>query len=74
SSEFTYKRSELTAEEAEDYDRLVAFVGSFPANLLEDNEGNPILGDNGQRKTSAKLVDTKRLLGCKTPEEAESFW
>ncbi|MCI27828.1 hypothetical protein A2U01_0049028, partial [Trifolium medium] len=74
SSEFTYKRGELTAEEAEDYDRLVAFVGAFPANLLEDSEGNPLLDDNGQQKTSAKLVDTKRLLGCKTPEEVESFW
>ncbi|MCI45189.1 hypothetical protein A2U01_0066428, partial [Trifolium medium] len=34
----------------------------------------PILDDNGQQKTSAKLVDTKRLLGCKTPEEVASFW
>ncbi|MCI46896.1 hypothetical protein A2U01_0068137, partial [Trifolium medium] len=41
SSEFTYKRTELTAEEAEDYDKLVAFVGAFPANLLEDSEGKP---------------------------------
>ncbi|MCI52571.1 hypothetical protein A2U01_0073816, partial [Trifolium medium] len=47
---------------------------AFPANLLEDSEGNPILNDNGQQKTSAKLVDTKRLLGCKTPEEVASFW
>ncbi|MCI79589.1 hypothetical protein A2U01_0100860, partial [Trifolium medium] len=68
SSEFTYKRAELTAKEAEDYDRVVAFVSDFPANLLEDGEGNPILDDNGWQKTSAKLVDTKRLLGCKTPE------
>ncbi|MCI67965.1 hypothetical protein A2U01_0089224, partial [Trifolium medium] len=43
SSEFTYKRTELTAEEVEDYDRLVAFVAAFPANLLEDSEGNHIL-------------------------------
>ncbi|MCI67245.1 hypothetical protein A2U01_0088503, partial [Trifolium medium] len=48
--------------------------GAFPANLLEDGEGNPILDDNGWQKTSAKLVDTKRLLGCKTPEEVASFW
>ncbi|MCI19419.1 hypothetical protein A2U01_0040575, partial [Trifolium medium] len=56
------------------YDRLVAFVGAFPANLLEDSEGNPLLDDNGQQKTYAKLVDTKRLLGYKTPEEVASFW
>ncbi|MCI53783.1 hypothetical protein A2U01_0075030, partial [Trifolium medium] len=33
----------------------------FPANLLEDSEGNPILDDNGQQKTSAKLVTPR---GC----------
>ncbi|MCI45410.1 hypothetical protein A2U01_0066649, partial [Trifolium medium] len=33
-NEFTYERGELSAKEVEDYDRLVAFVESFPANLL----------------------------------------
>ncbi|MCI57801.1 hypothetical protein A2U01_0079052, partial [Trifolium medium] len=63
SSEFTYQRTALTPEEVADYGRLVAFVGNFPANLLEDSEGNPLLDDNGRQKTSAKLIDTKRLLG-----------
>ncbi|MCI13352.1 hypothetical protein A2U01_0034469, partial [Trifolium medium] len=74
STEFTYKRGELFSEEVEDFDRLVAFVESFPANLLEDSEGNPLLDSEGRQRTSAKLVDTKRLLGCKTQEDVEAFF
>ncbi|MCI59666.1 hypothetical protein A2U01_0080921, partial [Trifolium medium] len=64
--EFTYRRADLSADEAADYDKLVAFVGTFPANLLEDSEGNPLRDEHGHQRTSAKLIDTKRLLGCKT--------
>ncbi|MCI29679.1 hypothetical protein A2U01_0050888, partial [Trifolium medium] len=61
-------------EEVEDYDRLVAFVESFPANLLEDSEGNPLRDSDGRQKTSTKLVDTKRLLGCRTQEDVDAFF
>ncbi|MCI33889.1 hypothetical protein A2U01_0055107, partial [Trifolium medium] len=47
--EFTYKRMNLSPGEVADYDKLVAFVGTFPANLLEDSEGNPLLDDNGRQ-------------------------
>ncbi|MCI95185.1 hypothetical protein A2U01_0116483, partial [Trifolium medium] len=47
---------------------------SFPVNLLEDSEGNPLLDSDGRQKTFAKLVDTKRLLGCKTQEDVDAFF
>ncbi|MCI55480.1 hypothetical protein A2U01_0076731, partial [Trifolium medium] len=37
SQDFTFKRMALTPDEVVDYDRLVAFVGTFPANLWEDS-------------------------------------
>ncbi|MCI40390.1 hypothetical protein A2U01_0061623, partial [Trifolium medium] len=43
-------------------------------NLLEDSEGNPLLDSEGRQKTSAKLVDTKRLLGCKAQEDVDAFF
>ncbi|MCI23248.1 hypothetical protein A2U01_0044426, partial [Trifolium medium] len=58
----------------EDYDRLVVFVEKFPVNLLEDGERNPLLDSEGRQKTSAKLVDTKRLLGCKTQKDVDAFF
>ncbi|MCI36944.1 hypothetical protein A2U01_0058168, partial [Trifolium medium] len=72
--EFTYKRTDLSPDEAADYDKLVAYVGTFPANLLEDNEGNPFLDGNGRQRTSAKPIDTKRLLGCKTQADLAAFF
>ncbi|MCI17101.1 hypothetical protein A2U01_0038248, partial [Trifolium medium] len=51
---FTYKRTDLSPGKVTDYDKLVAFVGTFPANLLEDNEGNPLLDGNGLDMTSAQ--------------------
>ncbi|MCI78428.1 hypothetical protein A2U01_0099698, partial [Trifolium medium] len=57
--EFAYARTDLSADEVTDYDKLVYFVGSFPANLLEDGEGNPLRDERGRQRTSAKLIDTK---------------
>ncbi|MCI34660.1 hypothetical protein A2U01_0055880, partial [Trifolium medium] len=74
SNEFTFKRTALSPDEVADYDRLVDFVRTFPANLLEDSEGNPLLDDNGQQKTSAKLIHIKRLLGCKTQTDLVAFF
>ncbi|MCI54843.1 hypothetical protein A2U01_0076093, partial [Trifolium medium] len=51
----TYKRGDLSADEAADYDKLVYFVGTFPANLFEDSDGSPLLDENGRQRTSPKL-------------------
>ncbi|MCI59183.1 hypothetical protein A2U01_0080438, partial [Trifolium medium] len=40
----------------------------------EDSEGNPLLDSEGRQRTSAKLMDTKRLLGCKTQEDVDVFF
>ncbi|MCI54694.1 hypothetical protein A2U01_0075944, partial [Trifolium medium] len=72
--EFTFKRTDLSADEVADYDKLVYFVGTFPANLFEDSDGNPLLDEDGRQRTSAKLIDTKRLLGCKTQADLEAFF
>ncbi|MCI78750.1 hypothetical protein A2U01_0100021, partial [Trifolium medium] len=63
SKHFTFKRSELGPDEVADYDKLVAFVATFPANLWEDSDGNLLMGTDGRPKTTAKLIDTKKLLG-----------
>ncbi|MCI44585.1 hypothetical protein A2U01_0065824, partial [Trifolium medium] len=47
---------------------------TFLANLLEDSEGNPLLDSEARRRTSTKLIDTKRLLGCKTQAGLEAFF
>ncbi|MCI85087.1 hypothetical protein A2U01_0106366, partial [Trifolium medium] len=48
--DFTYRRTDLSADEVSDYDKLVAFVGTFPANLLEDSEGNPLMDEHGRQR------------------------
>ncbi|MCI82416.1 hypothetical protein A2U01_0103690, partial [Trifolium medium] len=52
---------DLSADEAADYDKLVYFLGTFPVNLLEDSDENPLVDEHGRQRTSAKLIDTKML-------------
>ncbi|MCI44415.1 hypothetical protein A2U01_0065654, partial [Trifolium medium] len=44
--DFTFMRSDLSPDEVADYDKLVTFLGTFSANLLEDSERNALLDDN----------------------------
>ncbi|PNX60342.1 hypothetical protein L195_g060136, partial [Trifolium pratense] len=73
-SEFVYKLGELTAEERLDYKKLVEFVEGIPPYVLEDPDGEPLLGEDGQRVTSTKLIGTRELIACDTPEILTAFW
>ncbi|MCI17842.1 hypothetical protein A2U01_0038993, partial [Trifolium medium] len=42
--------------------------------VWEDSEGNPLLNEDRQQVTSAKLIDTKKLLSCQTPEAVTAFF
>ncbi|MCH82259.1 hypothetical protein A2U01_0003060 [Trifolium medium] len=72
--DLTVKKSDLSPEEAADYKRLEDYVGSFPQVALEDSEGNLIRDENGHQKMVPKLIDTKRLLACKTDEAVAAFF
>ncbi|MCI64706.1 hypothetical protein A2U01_0085964, partial [Trifolium medium] len=47
SKHFTFKRFELGPDEVADYDKLVAFVATFPTNLWEDSDGNLLMATDG---------------------------
>ncbi|GAU31606.1 hypothetical protein TSUD_30680 [Trifolium subterraneum] len=70
---FTFKRGALSKEESADLKLLEDFVDSFPPNLWEDREGNPICDEEGHQLSSKKFVNTKALLRCATKTEAEEL-
>ncbi|GAU36140.1 hypothetical protein TSUD_316690 [Trifolium subterraneum] len=70
---FTFRRGALSKEESADLKRLEDFVDSFPPNLWEDREGNPICDEEGVQLSSRKFVNTKALLKCATRTEAEDL-
>ncbi|GAU47396.1 hypothetical protein TSUD_372850 [Trifolium subterraneum] len=70
---FTFKRGALSKEESADLKLLEDFVDSFPPNLWEDREGNPICDEEGHQLSSKKFVNTKALLKCATKTEAEEL-
>ncbi|GAU44720.1 hypothetical protein TSUD_88040 [Trifolium subterraneum] len=59
---FTFRRGALSKEESADLKVLEDFVDSFPPNLWEDREGNPICDEEGVQLSSKKFVNTKALL------------
>ncbi|PNX92631.1 hypothetical protein L195_g015771 [Trifolium pratense] len=65
---------ELTAEERLDYKKLKEFVEGLPPYLLEDSDGEPMFGEDGQRLTSTKVIATRELIVCDTSEKLTAFW
>ncbi|PNX87460.1 hypothetical protein L195_g043549, partial [Trifolium pratense] len=74
SNEFVYKLGVLTAEERLDYKKLKEFVEGLPPYLLSDPDGEPLFGADGQRLTCTKVIATKELIACDTPEKLTAFW
>ncbi|GAU34824.1 hypothetical protein TSUD_394510 [Trifolium subterraneum] len=70
---FTFKTGALSKEERADLKVLEDFVDSFPPNLWEDKEGNPICDEEGRRLSSKKFINTKALLKCATKTEAKDL-
>ncbi|GAU49404.1 hypothetical protein TSUD_92500 [Trifolium subterraneum] len=70
---FTFRRGALSKEERADLKVLEDFVDSFPPNLCEDREGNPICDEESVQLSSKKFVNTKALLKCTTRTEAEDL-
>ncbi|GAU43324.1 hypothetical protein TSUD_390230 [Trifolium subterraneum] len=70
---FTFKRGALSKEERADLKLLEDFVDSFPPNLWEDKEGNPICDEEGHQLSSKKFISTKALLKCADKMEAEEL-
>ncbi|PNY03128.1 hypothetical protein L195_g026451, partial [Trifolium pratense] len=72
--DLTIKKSDLSPEEVADYKRLEDYVGSFPQVSLEDSNGNLIRDEAGRPKKVPKLIDTKKLLACKTDGDVAAFF
>ncbi|PNX64252.1 hypothetical protein L195_g053923, partial [Trifolium pratense] len=73
-SEFVFKLGELTPEERLDYKKLKEFVEGLPPYLLCDPDDEPMFGEDGQRLISTKVIATKELIVCDTPEKLTAFW
>ncbi|PNX58336.1 hypothetical protein L195_g059141, partial [Trifolium pratense] len=72
--EFVFKLGELSAEERADYKKLLEFVEGLPPYLLSDPGGEPLFGVDGRRLSCTKVIATKELIACDTPEKLTAFW
>ncbi|CAJ2644668.1 unnamed protein product [Trifolium pratense] len=67
---FVFKLGELTAEERMDYKKLVEFVEGLPPYVLEDSDGEPLLGEDGKMSSAAAALRQARA--AKNKREASS--
>ncbi|MCI06046.1 hypothetical protein A2U01_0027101, partial [Trifolium medium] len=70
---YIFSRERLNVEEAADYDRMVNFVNSFPISVYEDEDGNLLFDERDNQRTKTKFIDTKKLMGCQTQEQANNL-
>ncbi|MCH93930.1 hypothetical protein A2U01_0014884 [Trifolium medium] len=61
----------MTPEDRAGFEKLKAFVDSFPPARWETRAGVPVRDKNGNEQFSKRFINTKELLDCKNAAEAK---